>query len=297
MTRQLSFVLLCLSTWLLCVCSLETDARAQDATTEAQRLFERARAAFAEGRYAEAARLFTAADAEAPHPSVVYNAAVSWELSGDLPRAADAYRDALAREGLDEQESEEARARLAELRTQLGFLQITRPLGGVASVAHHQRVQIPARFYLRPGSYQVLLESETGQATETPITLSAGESLRVELALPAAVSEAPAERAPVPLPPAMPPPLQEDSDSTQQVLGWVSVGVGVIASGVAIYMGTQALERKDDFENPRYSVRERNAARAEAIDFQRNTNLAWGGAALFGGVGAALLLTAPSIEF
>lgn len=293
--RRLSIVVLCFSTWLACMGSFPSQAQAESTISEAQRLFEAAQGAFAEGRYTDAARLFIQADIEAPHPSVIYNAAVSWEQAGDQPRAADAYLEALERSGLDEQQSEEARARLARLRTELGFVRLTRPVGGFASVAHHQRLELPARFFLRPGVHRVLLETESGPATETPITVSPGESLRVELAVPAAAPEQP----PAKLPPAPPPrtPIEQDTDATQRVLGWVGIGIGMVASGVAIYMGTQALDRKHDFQNTQYTIAERNAARANAVEFQRNTNLAWGGAALFGSAGAVLLLTTPSVEF
>lgn len=262
---------------------------------EAQRLFAEAEQAFSSEQFAEAARLFEQADTHSPHASVIYNAAVSWDQAGQLARAADRYLDALSRgSGLDERQALDAESRLSALRGQLGFVQITKPVGGMVSVAHKQRTPLPARFYLMPGDYSVLLETSSGGTSETPMTASAGETLRLELASPPEPSTLQPN---APLPPLPPAEQQHTSASTQRVLGWVGVALGVAAGGVAIYLGTQALAEQQRYQDAANSPRSRNDALEKAERLQLGTNVAWGGSALLGGTGLVLLLTSPSIEF
>ncbi len=281
---------------LLLPCLWVMPAAAQEAVSEAQDLFRRAEEAFADAHYLEAAQLFEAADAKAPHASVVYNAAVSWEQAGERARAADGYMLALGRGGLVEDQAQQAEQRLEALSSQLGFIQISKPVGGLISVAHKSQEPIPARFYLAPGSYRILLETDSGETTQTPISVSAGDTLRVKLVVPDPPPPPAVEvREPVrPPPPREPPPAPE---SWQRTLGWVGIGVGAVATGVAIYFGTEALAAKDEFESPSKTARYRNLARKDAVDFQTKSNVAWGGAAVFGGAGAVLLFTAPSVQF
>ncbi len=272
-------------------------AAAEEGVSEAQQLFQQAEQAFVDGRYEEAARLFEAADAKAPHASVVYNAAVSWEQAGARERAADGYMLALGRGGLVEEQALQAERRLEALSSQLGFIQISKPVGGLISVAHKSQEPVPARFYLKPGTYRVLLETESGQSTQTPITVTAGDTLRIELTEPQPPPQPPAAQRP-PAPPAPPPKQPPDgTDSWQQTWGWVGIGVGAVATGVAIYFGTEALSDKDQFNNTSRPNSYRNRARNDAVANQTRSNIAWAGAAVFGGAGAVLLFTAPSVEF
>jgi hypothetical protein len=269
----------------------------EDSIAEAQRLFKEAEAAFAAGDFDQAAALFEGADVRAPHASVVYNAAVSWDQAGMLPRAADAYMTALARGGLAEGQALESETRLEALGSQLGFVQITRPVGGLATVAHKRQEPIPTRFYLAPGDYQVLLETDAGRTSETPITVMPGHSLRVALRPPPApLQESPRQPSQVP---AVPPPVEQQppSGETQRILGWVGVGIGALATGAAIYMGSQVLAEKKLWNDESASNASRYAAKSRGESLRTGTNLAWGGAALFGGAGAVLLFSSPRIEF
>jgi hypothetical protein len=197
---------------------------------------------------------------------------------------------------LDEKQSLEAEARLDALRGQLGFIQIVKPVGGLASVGHKQREPVPARFYLSPGDYEVLLESADGGSSQTPITAVAGETLRVELTAPI-VATAPGTP-PITMPPKDPEPKDTGHESsTSQVLGWVGIGLGVVATGAAVYLGTQAVSEKRRYEDSDLTPRERNDARGRAEDLQLETNLAWAGAGVRGGAGLVLVLTSPRWEF
>jgi hypothetical protein len=253
---------------------------------EAQRLFGEAEQAFQADDYARAADLFEQANQHAPHPSVLFNAAVSWDHAGELARAANDYRAALADEGLSPAQTEESEQRLSALRERLGYVHIAKPIGGLVSVAHLEREPIPARFYLAPGDYEVQLETPEGRSSSTSIEVEAGETLKVTL------DEVEVPRAPPP-PGEPPPPPPPDPSRTQETLGWVGVSVGAVVAGLAVYLGTEALAAQDAFLAQRSDA----ALRQDALDSQMRTNVAWVGAGVAGGVGAALLLTSPTFEF
>jgi tetratricopeptide (TPR) repeat protein len=258
-------------------------------------LFARGEEAYAASHFTQAAELFEQADAESPHPSAVYNAAVCWEQAGELARAADGYLEALGRGGLEERQAKDSETRLAALKGRLGFIQITKPVGGLASVAHKQREPIPARFYLAPGDYQVLLEDTSGATSLTPVVAVAGETLRVELSLPPPSEHS--DEPKLPEPPVIPALPEEPHTPASRVLGWVGVALGLAAGGAAVYMGTEALAARDRYSDAHNSPRQRNEARDRAIDLQLGTNIAWGGATIFGGTGLVLLLASPTWEF
>ncbi len=288
--------------WVIVVCLTvglwAPQLHAESNTEDAAALFAKGEDAFRAERFEEAARLFERADAAAPHASVIYNAAVSWDQAGQLARAADGYMTALQRGGLSERDTLDAEGRLDALASQLGFVQIARPVGGLVSVGHKQQEPIPARFFLMPNDYDVLLETETGSA-ETPISVVAGKTLRVQLAQPvAAVEPQPRQTAPdpPPPPPIMDPPSAQSS-STQRIVGWACVGAGVVASGAAIYLGTRVNAEKARYEDSSLTPRQRNRALEDAKNLRTGTNIAWGGSALLGGAGIILVLTSPTIEF
>jgi hypothetical protein len=197
---------------------------------------------------------------------------------------------------LNERDALDAESRLDSLSRQLAFVQIVKPVGGLASVAHKLREPSPTRFYLSPGDYQILLETAAGSTSETPITAGRGETLRIELSTP------PAPRDPepnVPRPPArQPDPAEPDTDNhTQEVLGWVGVGLGVVASGAAIYLGSRALSERNTYSDAGLPASSRNAARDDFLSLRTGSNVAWGSAAVLGSAGMLLLFTSPTFEF
>lgn len=262
--------------------------------SQAQLIFEKAERAFADGSFVDAARLFEQADRLAPHPSVTFNAAVAWDHAGDSPRAASAYRRAGEREGLSEAQRVQTAERLQELSTRLVDVHFVKPRGTAASVGHVRRQQIPTRFFLEPGEYEVLLEDRQARRTET-INVRLNESPRFQFA-PVRKPQAPQEP---PTPPAAP--IEEEPPSAaQETMGWVLLGAGVVASGVAGYLGTQALSAQDDARQESQDAgglgsTQSTHDRAKRLELQ--TNIAWGGAGALGATGLILLLTAPTIQF
>jgi hypothetical protein len=246
----------------------------------------RAERAFSNHQYEKAARLFEDADVKAPHPSVVYNAAVSWDYAGRPARAADAYKRALQREGLTVAQAEDAEKRLEILGNELGYVHIAKPVGGLVTVAHVVRAPIPAHFYLEPGNYDVLVLGAGNLETTERIAVLRGQTLRVEVVTlaRAALQPTPALPIEVPAPP----------NPTQEIFGWVTFGVGVLAAGTAAYFGVRALEARDAFERSGWTD---GVARDAAAQFRLGANVAWTGAGVFGAAGLTLALTSPTIRF
>jgi hypothetical protein len=254
---------------------------------EAQQLFGQAEAAFDKGEFARAAALFERAYRHAPHPSVLFNAAVSWDHAAELARAANAYHAALQEEGLSAAQTEESERRLSALGERLGYVLVAKPIGGLLSVGHLEREPIPVRFYLAPGDYEVKLEVPDGRTSATSIEVEPGQTLKLTLDAVEVPTPVPTEPKVPPEPPPAPP------SRTQETIGWIAIGVGVVGAGVAAYLGTEALSAQDAYLAEQTSA----SLRESAVNAQVRTNVAWAGAGVFGGLGVVLLLTAPTVEF
>lgn len=265
---------------------------------QAANLFAAAEAAFSSQDYERAARLFARADQKAPHASVLYNAAVSWDYAGNRPAAADAYRTALQRPGLTPSQTRQAEQRLSELSKLLGFVQVAKPVGGLATVGHVQRQVIPVEFYEEPGSYHVQLETQAGAVTSTDIEVQAGQVLRVELnpvETPVVVAE-PVKQ--VPVAPRNPTPISDQPEpavetSTQEIIGWAALGLGVIGAGLATYWGLETEKQQDRY----LSGGRTKSAYEHGLALRNRTNITWVAAGLTAGTGLTLVLTSPRIEF
>ena len=243
-------------------------------------------------------RLFERANDKAPHASAAYNAAVSYDYAKKRARAADAYQLALTLANLEPAQSAQAEQRLAELGLQLGYVHIAKPVGGLATVGRIERQPIPLRFYQEPGAYTIELETPEGEKTSTQVVVVGGQTLRVELnpiqraSLPPDTK--PLERTPLPQLPSSTDPVTPEPNSTQEVLGWVGIGIGVAAAGVAAYLGYQVWRNQDAYlESGRTDVQRYN----DHETLRARTNAAWATSGLTGALGATLLLTSPTFEF
>lgn len=278
----------------------EAGAETEEGEAQAANLFALAESAFAARDYERAAHLFLRADAKAPHASVMYNAAVSWDYAGKRAPAADSYQTALERDGLTPQQQAQAERRLDELGKYLGLVHVAKPVGGIASVERMQRRTIPFQFFQEPGSYRVELETAEGAKTTTDITVLPGQTLRLELnpvesekslAIPI-----PSQTRPVSTQPAAPPALPRDEtpSSTQEVIGWVGVGIGIIAASAATYWGLQVLEKRDAFLASGQTDAE---LRSDGLDLRTRSNIGWVSSAVTGAAGLTLVLTSPTFRF
>ncbi len=277
------------------------DEPSDDGESLAATLFERAESAFADRDYARAASLFLRADEKAPHASVMYNAAVSWDYAGKRAEAADCYQTALERDGLTSSQQTQAERRLDELGKHLGLVHVAKPPGGLASVDRIQRRPIPFQFFQEPGSYRVELETATGAQTTTEITVLPGQTLRLELnpvesqtKVTPVASRNPETVPGEPLP--VPPPIlfEESPNNTQEVVGWVGIGLGVIAAGAATYWGLQTWEKRDTFAESGDTDAQ---AREAGLEAQTRANVAWVSSAVTSITGLTLVLTSPTFRF
>jgi tetratricopeptide (TPR) repeat protein len=285
---------------LLLACTLfaARPAAGQEPQDLARQKFSEAVAAHQKGDFKQAAALFEEAYRLVPASRAKYNAAVSWDAAGESPRAADAYATALDLGGLTVEEAEQTRERLSTLERSLGYLQIDEPVGALVSVAHVERAAVPLRVHLVAGMYAVRLELD-GVVKTHEVQIGAGEAKRIALEVPrqAAPKAAPAPAAePVRVPPPEPDRPAPETDSTQRTWGWVAVGVGAALTGAAVVLGLQTLSARDEWDNLAHTPSEIDK-RDRAVALRTWTNVAWGSAAVAGGVGVTLLLTAPKVQF
>lgn len=278
-----------------------TDADAPTDEAQAANLFALAESAFSARDYERAAHLFLRADEKAPHASVMYNAAVSWDYAGKRAEAADCYQTALERGALNARQQAQAEQRLDELGAHLGLVHVAKPEGGLASVDRIERRIIPFQFFQEPGTYHLQLETQEGARTTTDITVLPGQTLRLELnpleSQTAASPDAPVEPEPlipVPAPPARNLPIEESPSSTQEVIGWIGIGLGVVAAGAATYWGTQTLQKRDAYRNSGYTD---DQARSDGLDLRTRTNIGWVSSAVTTAAGLTLVLTSPTVRF
>jgi hypothetical protein len=196
--------------------------------------------------------------------------------------------------GLQEDEATEARERLGALKRELGYLSVDEPVGGVVSVAQAERVTVPVRLHVMPGTYHVRVESGARSAEED-VRVGAGEvvNVRLQLGAPPTTVVTPATK-----PPATPPPSPKVHSAPRRsnattVWGWIGIGGGVALSGLAIFLGVRALDEKKTFDDSGHT---NVNAHDSAASLRTWSNVAWGGAAASGGAGLYLLFLTPPIE-
>lgn len=274
----------------LCWASLlgATEAFGQNAAE----LDRKARAAFDAKDYEVAARTFEEAYRLKPHPATQYNAALAWEKAGELARAADAFESALDSEGLDEGRASASRERLAALKRQLGYLFVSKPIGATVSVAHVEKLAIPAKIHLTPGKHEVVARRPDGSTQKKTISVRAGESVDVAFegeGLGPGPAPVPEEPQPKTSPVADEP--TDEGSCSQCTWGWIAIGAGAVGAGVGTYFGLRTLAARDEFED---SNRTDADARDRAVSSRTLSNVGFGVAIVGIGVGVTLLLTAES---
>jgi len=97
---------------------LSAPAVAADRGKEAKKAYEEANAAFGLGHYGAAAERYEAAFSLRPDPALLYNAAQSYRLAGNKPRALELYRNCL-RLYPDFSNADDARNHVATLKKQI----------------------------------------------------------------------------------------------------------------------------------------------------------------------------------
>jgi hypothetical protein len=255
---------------------------------EAKRRFGEGTKALEAGRFREAALHFEAAARLRPHPVASYTAAVAWDKAEDPARAADNFARALDMPGLPAKEHKVAEERLTSLEESLGTAKITGPSTITVQFEGSTEATPPARLHSTPGA-RVLVIVRDEKIERRDVILKVGQTVEVDVTEEAAPPPpAPTASAPPPPPtasaePDEPPP--SPPGDTRKYIGYGLTGLGVVSAGVAIGLGFKTLSARDDYEaNPT------RAGYDSATSSRTWTNVAWAGAAVFGGVGLALVL-------
>lgn len=252
---------------------------------QARQYEEQARAAYDAEDYERAAGLFARAYGLVPNALTKYNEARAWSAAGRLGAEADAHAAALALGTLDAAFADFSRRRMAELDASLGAVVLTEPAGAKVSVAHANGRMAPCRIHLAAGRYNVRIETPNGGRKTLGVEVVAGRTVQLYL---------PPEEQPSPATPALGPssaPDEEGGGGAQSIAGWIGLGTGGALGIVAVVLGVQTLGAVDDFE----ATNNTDAAlRDEAVSLRTWTNVTTIAAALVGGTGIVLLLTAPS---
>jgi hypothetical protein len=264
--------------------TLSGPARAAD---DSEALFNSAVDAFGRHDYRAAAVLFERAFAQSKLGPVIYNAGMSWKLAGEQARAADALARALELGGLDATQQAQAVTAYGEATKSLGKIRVSGPEGTSVSVAHLEGAPLPVVVHLPPGHHTIVVRLRDGTVAKHTVESRLEEPAVLEVPEPITAAPAPSARS-AELEPA---PTRERG-STQVLLGWVSVGAGVIAGGVGTYFQLAALGDRDEWDelgNAREHVEVRDRA-------ETKNRIAIGSFIASGvlvATGVTLLITAP----
>ncbi|GMV14070.1 MAG: hypothetical protein AMXMBFR56_22940 [Polyangiaceae bacterium] len=266
------------------VLALLASSAAASEPTEAAAAFDEGMGHYRRKAYTEAAQAFFRAYRLEPSADAAYNAGLAWELSGKTALAATAYLVALARE-LEPGAAADARARVERLAPELGRIEVSAPEGARVGVPPFELEANHAVFYLEPGRHEIGVRLRDGTARVRRVDAAAGRT--TVLLIEEARREAAEPSAPRPDPPRS----ERSSRGDYATAGWISVGVGAAAAGVAVVLGVQALGARDDFNASGHRDAD---ARDRAERLRTFTNVAWGVAGLAAAGGVGLLLFAPS---
>jgi len=258
---------------------LSSVAHAEDPTRAADDLFHAATAAYQRGEYSAAARAFDEAQRRAPRAETSYNAGIAWEAAGDLLRAANAFRVALATGPLPERLESDARARHARLAAPFAELDIDGPPSATVEISGVLRDHPPIATYIEPGSYRVSIEYALGKPESRSIVLEKGRKSSLIFREP----PAPQPSAPKAAPTAA-------STSWQLVMGITALGAAGIGAGTGLALGARGLTARDRFNESGHTDA---GARDQALSLRTDADIAFGAALACSAVGVVLLLERP----
>jgi hypothetical protein len=260
-----------------------TSASETDARAAAKREFSAGDAAYAHGDFAVAAAHFEAAYRYAPHPAALLNAAEAWEGAKNFARAATLYAKYLREAPADAPARSSATQSLKQVAAKVAELDLSAT--GLTDLAVDDRPTDVAVVYVEPGHHFVYAR-KGDRVVRSDVDVAAGSVTPVTLA-------APAEIAPVPLPPPVtpipvgpaglevpssitkPPPEEAPRTKTQASHGlppWVVyVGSGLTAIGIAATI-VSGLDT-EHFKNDVYDANMTTANLDAGLDRQKRTNI------------------------
>jgi hypothetical protein len=203
--------------------------------------YDQGKAAFAAGDYLLAARLFLETYHLAPHHDPLWNAARAYELAGERVRAANLYTLYLEVAPGDARDRDRATALRKDLASVLGRIDV---LGNAAGTTVDGEPAALSTVYVAPGDHLVR-GSVSGREVERTVTLAAGATLSVALALP---PELPA----LVVPPVDAPPRADSARHGRPLpttVFYVGAGLTAIGVGLTIASGVDTLNAKAAYDH------------------------------------------------
>jgi tetratricopeptide (TPR) repeat protein len=265
-------------------------ARAQDdaTTAEAKKHFVAGTKAFSKGKFADAAQDFEAAAALKPNAVALYTAALAWEQASQSERAADDYGRALSlvSGGLNAQQQNTARDRLAALEKVLGTLAITGPDGYKVQLDQFTPAPTPVRLHGTGGTHALSVFAPGKSPEKRDVLLEGGQTQKLDVTPAPATPEKPDHEAPPPPPPKKLVVEKSVSHlSPMKAVGFTSIGIGATTALAAILLGISAQDAGDA-----YNAAPSHAGFVHANALADWTTGAWITAGVFLAAGVTLVL-------
>ena len=217
-----------------------------DRGKKAKKAYEEANAAFGLGHYGAAAERYEAAFSLRPDPALLYNAAQSYRLAGNKPRALELYRNCL-RLYPDFSNADDARNHVATLKKQIR--RGAAAGGSYSRPGSDRRSSAGACFCPCPGSgcrdnrRSLIWRNVGGPSGALGRCSGAGHP---EPRADRTPGGRPVERAVMVAASASPPTTSEDEPLTRKTWFWVAVGAIAVAGGVAaIVLATRGTSYPD----------------------------------------------------
>ena len=238
-------------------------ARAQGAPSPeavAGERFAAGEKAFQRGDYSKAGEAFEAAYSAKPHESALWNAARSWDRSGESARAANLYRRYLRTAPDDAPDRKRASVALEALSSKIGRLEIVAP--GLVSLAVDGAPIDATTVFVSPGAHIVEAKTEAGDLVRGNTVVAAGATESVALTAPApkSIPAPPVSTAAAPVPPPSVHPGEPGpsaptppADATKHRGGspWILapfVGLTLVSTTVLVASGIDVLKAKSDYD-------------------------------------------------
>jgi tetratricopeptide (TPR) repeat protein len=291
----------------LCIsgATLSLPAHAQSASeiAAAKQWFTEGLALEEKGSFADALERFQRALEVKKTPQIQFHVGLCQLKTGALVEAMVSLGRAteLAKAEGNDQVVSAADAELAALRPRVPYLELglkgtTKPSEVSLDGAPLSAAAFEAPIPVNPGSHQLLATFETGQVKRS-FKVAERERAKVELEAPAggAAEPVPPPVAPTSAPaptPAPPPVPDKPAQSKSNVLPWVFVGTGAVATVAGFYMWKLRGDKKSELDSICPTETSCPKARASDVDSLESSGKTYNTLAIgFWGLGAAALAT------
>ncbi len=222
---------------------------ATGAKNQAAELFRAAEEAFRRHDYADAAAHFEQANAIAPHPAALFNAATAWDKAGDPVRAANLCARYLRDAPDDDSRRTRARALLADLTPRVGRVQPSSD-GGV-DLAIDGAPFAGDVLYVNPGDH-VASASFEGRVVEKKFVAVAGAVTKVRLDGPATgpdeLDEEDHDAEAVDEPSSRPTAGADASTGWSPAWFWTGVALTTVLGGATVWSGLDTNAARESFD-------------------------------------------------